>query len=96
MLTIKPILKRASQKRLTIKIIYPISDIFYVAYDIIIIRLFCPNVKLKCEKYSILADFLAQTAYFGKIMHIFHKIGGFLLIAADEALGFYLPLSLRL
>lgn len=95
MLTIKPILKRASQKRLTIKIIYPISDIFYVAYDIIIIRPFCPNVKLKCEKYSTLGCFLAKTAYFGKIMHIFQQIFGFL-ITADETLGFYLPLSLRL
>ena len=87
MLAIKPILKRASQKRLTIKIIYPISDIFYVAYDIIIIRRFCPNVKLKCEKYSILADFLAKTAHFSENLRF--------LIAAHETLRFYLPLSLR-
>ena len=51
-------------------------------------RLIYPNVKLKYEKYSILTGLLAKTAFLGEIMPIF-------LIAANEALCLYLPLSLR-
>ena len=41
----------------------------------------------------VLACFLGKIRYFAEIIYIFHKIGGSL-IAADETLCFYFPLSL--
>ena len=80
MLTIKPILKRASEKT------NDKNNISYIRYILRRIRYnnYTPilsecQIKMRKIFNFILRGFLPKTAYFNKIMHIFQKIFGFLI-----------------